>query len=942
MRAIGLLLATALLCGGVNAAVPHQINYQGYLTATGGAPVNTMVSMAFNLYDVSIGGAALYTETQTVTVTNGVFNVAIGSITAMPLPFDVPYYLGIKVGADPEMTPRQALAASAYAIRSATTDALAPTATVAAAQLPALTGDVTTTAGSATTTLADANASPGTFGDGTHVGRFTVNSKGLITGATNVSITGATVSGTASGDLAGSYPGPTVAQVGGVTAANVATGANLANAASSGNTPNTLVKRDASGNFVAGTIAGNLTGNVTGNVFGNATTASAATIAATATKLITARSINGVGFDGTADIVVPAGVGPPGPSGADGANGVDAFTTIAGTFTQPAANGNTASLTVGNSSWMAVGQAVFVGTGGYYAVASKPDATHVVLTNLGYAGNTVPGTTTNGGPVSPAGLIGPTGTSTITAATATNITGLLKGNGTMVSAAIAGADFVAPNAAITGATNTKITYDAKGLVTAGAQAQFADLAGSLAASQLPALTGDVTTPSGSAATTLATVNNTAGQFGSSTQVAQLTVNAKGLVTAAQNVTIAGAAPSGPASGDLSGSYPGPTVSQVSGVTAANVAAAANLANAATAANTPNTIVRRDASGNLVAGTITGNLSGNVLGNVTGNATTASTAATATKLATARSINGTAFDGTADISLPISGTITGTFTQPAVNSNTASLAVSSSAWMIVGQVVFVATGGYYRVFSTPDATHAVLTNLGSAGNAAPSTTGNGGAISPAGPVGAGGFKSLIAMSTEPAGNNCAYGGTKVTSGLDLDSSGSLDPGEVSATSYVCNGSPYAVVPVVPPGCGTQPLSLGTPFYVSPAGLGGAAYRGDAVTFSVTVTDPNTCSSVTVASNYIWTLVSKPLGSTATLSNTNAASPTLVADVAGGTYQLSVQVIDTLGNKSPTAYASVNVSACGAQPPVISSTSARAHWPKTFSARRKNGAAHMACA
>ncbi len=61
------------------------------------------------------------------------------------------------------------------------------------------------------------------------------------------------------------------------------------------------------------------------------------------------------------------------------------------------------------------------------------------------------------------------------------------------------------------------------------------------------------------------------------------------------------------------------VSLVGGQTAANVAAATVLANAATNAiqHIANAIVKRDASGNFAAGTITANLSGN--------ATTATTA-----------------------------------------------------------------------------------------------------------------------------------------------------------------------------------------------------------------------------------------------------------------------------------------------------------------------------
>lgn len=53
-------------------------------------------------------------------------------------------------------------------------------------------------------------------------------------------------------------------------------------ASSSANTPNTLVLRDGSGNFSAGTITANLTGNVTGNVTGTLTgTIASSTVATT-------------------------------------------------------------------------------------------------------------------------------------------------------------------------------------------------------------------------------------------------------------------------------------------------------------------------------------------------------------------------------------------------------------------------------------------------------------------------------------------------------------------------------------------------------------------------------------------------------------------------------------------------------------------------------------
>jgi hypothetical protein len=59
------------------------------------------------------------------------------------------------------------------------------------------------------------------------------------------------------------------------------------------NTVSKVVARDASGNFAAGTITANLVGAVTGN-------------ASTATQLQTARTINGVSFNGTQDITIVA------------------------------------------------------------------------------------------------------------------------------------------------------------------------------------------------------------------------------------------------------------------------------------------------------------------------------------------------------------------------------------------------------------------------------------------------------------------------------------------------------------------------------------------------------------------------------------------------------------------------------------------------------------
>ena len=129
-----LVLTMSLLVVGMGtlwAAVPSLMNYQGRATSSGAAPLTGSFTITFSIYAAPSGGNPLWTESHTgVTITDGLFTLMLGSVTPFPTNLfdDSVRYLGVTIGADPEMTPRTRFTSAAYAFRAGFADSTSGTA----------------------------------------------------------------------------------------------------------------------------------------------------------------------------------------------------------------------------------------------------------------------------------------------------------------------------------------------------------------------------------------------------------------------------------------------------------------------------------------------------------------------------------------------------------------------------------------------------------------------------------------------------------------------------------------------------------------------------------------------------------------------------------------------------------------------------------------------
>ncbi len=101
--------------------------YQGRLADKNGAPLTQTVNMIFRLDAAANGGSSFWEEQWTgansVQVSDGLFNVMLGSLTPIPLGVitgNANLFLGITVGTDSEMSPRVQLGSVPFATQALT------------------------------------------------------------------------------------------------------------------------------------------------------------------------------------------------------------------------------------------------------------------------------------------------------------------------------------------------------------------------------------------------------------------------------------------------------------------------------------------------------------------------------------------------------------------------------------------------------------------------------------------------------------------------------------------------------------------------------------------------------------------------------------------------------------------------------------------------------
>lgn len=120
VRATRLLALAAFFLLGAPATelqAQAKLSIQGILKKIDGtALADGSYNLKFRIYADSIGGGALWTETQNVELNGGVYSAILGTVTPLNVPFDQAYYVGVAIGTGTEMLPRIPLTSAPYAL----------------------------------------------------------------------------------------------------------------------------------------------------------------------------------------------------------------------------------------------------------------------------------------------------------------------------------------------------------------------------------------------------------------------------------------------------------------------------------------------------------------------------------------------------------------------------------------------------------------------------------------------------------------------------------------------------------------------------------------------------------------------------------------------------------------------------------------------------------